>query len=345
MSESNAELYANPVPAAVRRSSKRAEDIARRAGATNVPADATVVEPAKEPVTPEPVVTKPVAPAPEVKPPGPVTEEDWKQKYMTLQGMHQAESQRAHSLERILSTIDQRLPAKPDSAPAPTVVAPVVPKEDIDTFGDDLVQGTQRWARAAMNPELEQLRARLADIEGQYKQVAKQTEVNTLNTKQQAVLVSLDGDLDIGKDWRRLNDSPEFVGWLGQQDFLSGQKRHDLLTAAFNSGNYQRTKAFFQAYLAEHTTARSPAPAADHTPTPVVEHARSAPTLEDFAAPGRSTGPAPSGATTGDKRIWTQRGIAEFYRDVQKGVFAGRDVERMRYEQDIFSAAAEGRIK
>ena len=113
-----------------------------------------------------------------------------------------------------------------------------------------------------------------------------------------------------------------------------------MLTSAFLAGSYPRVAAFFKAYAQEHTGSQMPAAPAPHTPQP----GTGGPSLEDLAMPGRGTGQTAPGAPA-DKRIWTSSSIAAFYRDVQKGVFAGRDVDKARLEQDIFSAASEGRVR
>ena len=54
----------------------------------------------------------------------------------------------------------------------------------------------------------------------------------------------------------------------------------------------------------------------------------------------RNNGAKPSGQA----RTYTQEDIKNFYVDVRKGKFKGRDDERGRIERDIFAAQQEGRI-
>jgi hypothetical protein len=64
--------------------------------------------------------------------------------------------------------------------------------------------------------------------------------------------------------------------------------------------------------------------------------------METLAAPGAPRAAAPR-APEG-KRMWRQKEISAFYRDVQKGKFRGKDSEKHRIEQDIVAAGQDGRI-
>lgn len=330
----NADLYANHIPAAVRRASQLADDMAREAGMTGAPvADPVVVDPlVVEPPVVDPVVV--------VQPQTPT--DDWEQKYRTLQGKYDAEipglRQQVQSLERVIAAIQQPTPTPARTPPANTTV--VVPAEDVENFGEDLVAASRRWARAEMETTIADLKATVDGIKAQYGQLETSQRQSVQMTAQQSVMAGMDAHPVHKGTWRTVNDSPAFLAWLNDADTFSGQQRLQLLRDAYTGGNTPRVAAFFDAYTREQTGQQVPATPAAHTPAP----GTGGPTLEDLAAPGRGSGPTPPGAQP-DKRVWSSPQITAFYRDVQRGVFNGREAEKARLESDIISAATEGRVR
>lgn len=329
----NADLYANHIPAAVRRASQLADDMAREAGMTGAPdADPAVVDP---PVV-DPVVVDPLPT------PVPTQTDDWEQKYRTLQGKYDAElpglRQQVQSLERVIAAIQQPTQT-PARAPAANTTV-VVPPEDVEAFGEDLVAAARRWARAEMDPVIAELRATVDGIKAQYGQLETSQRQTVQMTAQQSVMAGMDAHPVHKGTWRATNDSPQFLAWLQEADPFSGQQRLQLLRDAYAAGNTPRVAAFFDAYNREQTGNQVPVTPAPHTPAP----GTGGPSLEDLAAPGRGNGPTPPGAQP-DKRVWSTPQITAFYRDVQRGVFNGRDAEKARLEADIINAAAEGRVR
>jgi hypothetical protein len=336
---SNAEEYANRVPEAIRRQSKRVDAMAREVGMANAPPEETPPAPVEQPVA----VVPPVADPPPVVTPAPVADPptDWEQRYRTLQGKYDAEipglRTQVSSLERVIAAVQPREPA-PVARPT-TVVE--VPPEDIAEYGEDLVKKTRAWARAELQHEMNAHKAEVAELKAKLGTIETSQIQSVEHTAKQTVFDGMDKDPLLGSTWRVTNEAPAFLNWLQQPDPMSGQQRQQMLTSAFLGGSYPRVAAFFKAYAQEHTAPQVPVTPA-HTPQP----GTGGPSLEDLAAPGRGTGPTQSGAPA-DKRIWTSNSIAAFYRDVQRGVFAGtgREAERLRLEQDIFTAAAEGRVR
>lgn len=333
----NAEEYANFIPAGVRRAAERANALAAEYVAANAEPP---VEPTPEPApTPEPtnttVVTDPPAPPAE-----PVV--DWQQRYRTLQGKYDREVPAlrgdVNTLRSQVETLTAQLEAAKTVTPPPAPSK--VPDADVETYGEDLVTATRRWARAEVAGELEALRAQLAEVKQTTTTVQQETAQTRATTQLQTMLTQLDAHPEIGKTWRQVNDDPAFMTWLEQVDPFTGGPRMGLLRDAFGRSDVHRTAAFFKAYAQEHT-ALQPPPAVE-PPTPQPGTGR--PTLETFASPGRGTGQAPSGAPA-DKRIWTQASIAAFYRDRTHGKYQDRQAESVRLEQDLISAAAEGRIR
>lgn len=331
--------HQNHIPEAVRRASARADELARAAGVVNTPEDPADEEasPAADD-QPEETTTVVDAPADPAPAPAPPADGGWEQRYRTLQGKYDNEigqlRGQVRSLESLLSNL-QQAPAVPPTPPAAAADQPlVIPKEHVEAFGDDLINAAQLWAEAKLSPRIAKLEAEIERLRSGHTEIQQQTA-------QDRVMSSLDADPELGGNWRTINENPEFITWLNQVDPFVGQPRMRLLSEAFGRGDSVRTANFFKAFITEHTAVQpDPAPPV-HTPQPEADRV----SLETLAAPGRPAGSvANSGAST-EKRMWTSTQISAFYRDCADGKYAAREAEKLRIEQDIFSAAAEGRVR
>jgi len=338
--------YAAPVPRAVREQAERAEQLARELGAVNVPDDPSSVSPGGE--GQEGGDGTPPSPPEEQEyqePPDdyrqPVREPDsYEQRYRTLQGKYDREMGELRgqltSMQHLIATMNAAPP--PPSAPPP-YVEPMVTQEDREMWGDELPGAVSRWVGNAQEQRFRQLEADLHQLRG-----GQQRHDTTLT--QHSVMAQLDMDPDLAGRWRALNENTEFHNWLSEADPFSGRLRMELLREAYAQGDAHRTGYFFRTYLAEHTAP----PARPTTPIHTGQNgyaSRSAGSmrLEDLAAPGRASGSGTNGGASQERgRMWTNREIGAFYRDVQRGVFRGRDADKTRIEQDIITAASEGRV-
>lgn len=323
------------MPNAVRRQAARSEELIQEqvaAAAADAPLVTTVVTDPPAPVAAPPVATPPPAPT-----------DDWEQRYRTLQGKYDTEVPdlrgQLAGIQRVLSTMQATPPA---SAPAPVAAPPArieIPAADVEAYGQDLIDAARRW----MQPELTSLRDQVTKLELRLATVSGEQQTAKVMTAQERVQAYMDRDPAMGPTWRTTNNTPEFLAWLNQRDPFSGTRRQDLLTAAYTGGDAERTAEFFRAYSREHTAAPAPAVTLPHTP-PATPPGAGGPTLADLAAPGRGNAPpVPPGAQS-EKRMWRSSEIAAFYRDVQRGVYAGKEPERLAIEQDIIAAPMEGRI-
>jgi hypothetical protein len=367
-----------PVPDAVRRASQRADTLARAAGAANVPPEqngavtTTVVTNGTQPgvTNDQPngagteqeqrLTTTPDSGAPDsTRPPEsrsevqrPAQDADWQQRYLTLQGKYDREvpsllnqqrqlEQQVQQMQMLLANVRTQPAPTHTPLPAPPPVPAAVPREDVESYGEDLVNATRRWARAEVDNELRELRTTQAQLRDQLSQLSTRTETTQVDLAKRGVEQGLEAEVP---NWRVINNDPGFLAWLSQIDPFSQRKRHDMLGEAYTRGDVPRTIAFFRAYSTEQTAvAPVPGPAATHTPAPRSNGAGRM-SLGELAAPGRGTPTAGNGGAP-EKRSWTPVQIAAFYRDVNKGLYVGREAEQRRVEQDLFAAASEGRVR
>lgn len=334
----DANNYENHIPDAVRRASQRADELAREHGIAGAPveegseADETPADPPADLVAEAP-------PAP-VDPPAadpPVI--DWEQRFHTMQGKYNAEVPRLHgkveTLERLVATM--QTPAATPAPPTETTTTVVIPPEDLEAYGEDLIKAVPRWVEPKLQPLLQQintLQREVQELRGGQSQV-------TEDIVRQRTAAALDADRELAGRWREVNTDPQFLTWLNEDDPFAGRPRLEMLREAFATGDATRTGRFFKTYFAEHTATRQPSPPDPATHTPAGADGR--PTLESLASPGRAAGHAPGGAPEG-KRVWTRAEITAFYRDRMNGRYQGREATALSLEQDIHAAVTEGRI-
>ena len=352
--------WAPRMPEAVRQAAERAEQLAREAtAAANPDAVDTAGEDSSGPesttvgnelesrdtapseASPAPVDNFSPAPSPAPTQPAPLASPgaDWEQNYRTLQGKYNSELPELRGQIRSLQDLIASMQRAEARATQVQRAAPVVPQEDIDSYGQDLITASQRWAEAHMSTHLSDLERRLSQVESGSQQLARHTTA-------QGVEHRLDQEIPT---WRQVNVDPAFILWLDQTDPFTGQKRQALLNDAYHGGDAPRTIAFFRAYQAEQT-AVTPSAGLGTQPRHTNGGAPASPSAErlplaQLAVPGRGQQAAPPASGAPDRRTWTNADIAAFYHERQRGRWAGREADSDALEQDIFAAMREGRIR
>ena len=344
---------ASNVPKQQQKQIQEAEELhARYYGTPDTPpVEAPPVDPSLAvvpPVETPPVETPPVDPAPVVPPvETPPVELDAAggdydkllQMHRTLQGKYDAEGGRAneqvtglmgrvHELEQMLANPAPVTPATPANPAAPTQ-ASLLTAQEVEDYGQDMIDVVKRAAREEVGQELDTLRAENENLKTQVGGVQQTTAV----TARQTMLNYLDGELS---GWRQINTEPVFVQWAEDIDTFSGQRRIDMLRAAFEQNNGPRVLAFFRGFTTEN--------AAFQTQSQIEPARQPQVDLNSLVAPGRaSDGDAPR-APEGNKPTYSQADIQQFYANVNRGVYKSDPAEKDRIERDIFAAQSDGRI-
>lgn len=199
-------------------------------------------------------------PAPEAPPAAPVAPEpvstapqDFEHKYSVLQGKYDSEIAQLRAENAALK--DNAAPVSPAMQDSPAPVPPppqaYVTDEDVETFGQDTIDVTQRIAEGVaaetMAPYIEQQR-----------HSQEQTFYAELNRQ--------------APNWESLNNDPGFHSWLDYSEpYSNGWKRLHFLVDARNQFNAQSAASFFNGYLT-FLQAKSPAapPAPETIPIPGV---------------------------------------------------------------------------
>lgn len=337
------EVYKGPDKEAA----EAAETAAAEAAAAAAPPEgAQAAAPAPEAEAAPGIAQLELAPQPEPEPPAPAPaptakDEPWEQRHNSLKGRYDADSRMFRSqiagLTEQVQTLTTALGAKAE--PAPAAEAPATPDikrllsaEEVEEYGEELIDVVQRAAQEVLQPTVD----RLAKENDELKTRLGQVSSSVIKSERQQLLEGMDGKV---QGWRDINTSPEYLQWLQSSDPYSGEQRHALLKRAFESNNLARVAAFFEGYLSE--SAVLSAAGQPQAPPARVPQVR----MDTLVAPG-----APRGASTpspeGTKRQWTQAQIASFYRDKTAGKYRGDAAAKKgaALEADIFAAQREGRI-
>jgi hypothetical protein len=271
--------------------------------------------------------------------------EDWEERYKRengrarqLAGEVRTLGEEVASLRRLIGTMQSAPPAAPTPSPqVQQVTQRLITEDEEKDYGSDFLNVVGKKAQEVVGPivskyeqEIENLKRQLEGVNGAVQTNAQDRFFNKL-----AQLVPT---------WQDLDTNQEFIDWLAKLDPYSGRTRQDMLNEHYSKNDAARVAAFFQGFLDE--TAAVTAPRGGQPSQGGRAQVPAKAPLEAFAAPGRAkstTAPANAGAE--DKPIITRAQIAKFYADVTAGKFRGKDDEKKKFENQIFEAERENRIR
>lgn len=267
-----------------------------------------------------------------------LTADEWRHRYLSMEGRYKQSAQSIGVMQEQLSELGDELmrtqqalprranpPQQPQLPPEPLVTA-----EEIKTYGPELIDVIQRAARAAINPDLQ-------NLHNGVRQVSQRVQVVSTGS----LYENLDREV---ANWREVNISPRFKQWCALRDVYSGQVRGQMLNAAFTAADAPRVVAFFKGFLTEEqATGQLPDPSLQ-PPVPLAPR-QAAVSLESLTAPGRAHPAGGDQPLPVDKPIFTRAQITAFYRQVREGYFNGREADKQATEKAIFAAQNEGRIR
>jgi hypothetical protein len=290
----------------------------------NTETDPNLVAPPAPDPEPQP---QPVSQEPEPKPV--IPEETWERKYLTLKGMYDAEVPRLHAQMRELNgqvqtLIAENATAKAQQPAAQTATAKtLITEQDKEAFGSDLLDLIDRASEqkvAEFRSHNAQLVDEIRELKGKLGNVS---ERQVVSDKDQ-FLAKLSTQVP---NWETLNTDQGFLNWLAEVDPVYGLPRQVALTNAYESLDASRTAVIFNQYQGKVAPTQQ----------------KPSQQLQSQVAPTRSrSSPAPA-TSAGDKPIYTQDQIADFYNEWIKGHLDSAEAERI--EKDINAAYSEGRIR
>lgn len=298
----------------------------------------------------------PPTPPASATPPAPVTpqgnpdEQTWEQKARSAEGRYAAQvrintnlQDQITNLTNLIETLSTR-PPQPEPAPTtPKPVASLVTAEEVEAYGPEFIDVVTRIVKQSTTAELEEARNQIASLKQQVGTTAQTVQATVADQS----LKKMEDELrQAVPDWEQINLQDNFFAWLQLPNVYTGVKRHDELRKAWDARKTPQVIAFFKGFLSEEAALL---PSGDQpTPsTPAAPLAPPAPTktpLENLAAPGRARTPAGGSPPPAEKPQIRASEISAFYRDVNRGLYKGREDEKSRIETMIWDAQREGRI-
>ena len=259
-------------------------------------------------------------------------QDDWQQKYRSLQGMYNADVPRLNAENRDLAARVSQLEGLLSNMNEPAQQTPVqseklITDDDVKEYGDSIAV-MRKAAREEVSQEIAQLKQQLGQLQGVLPQV-QQVQAQQKKSGEQTFWSTIASEVP---NWSDINNDPDFQSWLLEIDPLTGISRQTYLEDAQKNLDANRGVTFFRTW--EGATGK--------TNTAQVDRTTQQSQLQKQVAPGRSRNNGVK--ASGQNRTYTPNDIQEFYPDVRKGKYKGRDDERGRIERDIFAAQQEGRI-
>lgn len=257
-----------------------------------------------------------------------------------IERLYHGEKGRREQLQAQLREAEERMAAMEAQLNARKIAAPVQPpaptrkqlvtEEEVKEFTPEFIDLVRRVAQEEVIP----VASRFENTFTQFDKKVNAVAGVVVQSAQEKMYQYLDQTVP---EWREINRNDDFLDWLEGSIPLSGQKRLDMLQSFYGRNDGPQVAKFFQTFLAEHAAV---APRANSTQTP----RQPSVSLEQLAAPGRAKSVAPQAPTDDQTPFFTRSQVTQFYADVRRGAFAGRDAERDQLEKQIIAAGAAGRI-
>lgn len=323
---------------------------AQAAAADALHAAAYQTQPQPQP-QPQPVVTAPVTAQPQPQPQPQQIDGDratwdaakWMQHARSMEGRFKQSQDQINSLQGTLAEVGEELvrtqativrPQPQTTQTTPPVPAqPLLTQADVDTYGEDFLNVAQRAAIQAITPKLTQLERQNQVLTNQLR---RQT-IESINT-------AMDREVP---NWMQINLSPRFKTWLRLRDIYSGRIRSELLNEAHRAADAARVASFFKGFLAEEEATGSTEFLQDSQPSPSLAAPHDpAVELSTLTAPGHARPAQGNQPTSADAPIYiTRTQIKQFYENVRKGAYVGRDQDYLNDQAIIFDCQKHGRIR
>lgn len=253
--------------------------------------------------------------------------DEFQHKYETLQGMYNSDVQK---LQQQVSFLQGMLAEQPPAQQTAQQVPPVDKSlEYLETEYPYVVEGVysiirqelakeRQWIMSEVSKALDNVLSRVNDVG-----MAAGRSQSSLFWSSLSELV---------EDWEVWNTNKDFLAWLDEEDPLSGYKRFDLLRQAKASYNADKVAAFFREFKRYKGISESAGN---------VQTNQQVSKSERMVAPGRSAGSVSQTTKKGGEEPLTRDDIAQFYRDVQRGAYVGRDQDKAAMEARIAKMASD----
>jgi hypothetical protein len=256
------------------------------------------------------------------------------QRWKVLQGMLDRKDEEITNMRTLLAQLSQQQTAQAQAAQPAAPEGPVVTDKDRKEFDADLIDLMTRIAGGEVRRALAEFQNSMDGKLGELRSSVEGVTTVTNRTAQEIFFESLSAAVP---NWEQVNVDPAFLNWLQVADPFTGQKRLDLLTAAYQEMDARRTAAFFVTFAKETGTATAaPTPTATAPAAPAAGKR----SVSSLVTPGKSKATPPAASENG--KIWTRAEISKLYDDRMRNAISSSEFDKL--EADLFRAQTEGRI-
>lgn len=245
--------------------------------------------------------------------------EDWEKRYKGLQRTHQKTAEEVTELrdqnEKLTQEVaDIKALLEKANEAEPAAQGPVFTDAEVKEYGQDFLDMVVRVA-GSMNAGKSQ------DDIAQELQELKGTLNTIVTTQHQTAEERFYADLErMVPDWEQINESEEFKAWLKEKMPLTSSERQRFLETAHKRLDVDTVASFFTTFKSESGASYMPDTHTANSGMPEVEGGK-----ETF--------------------IVTQAEIANFYEEVRRGKWKGREDEMRQNELKINRAIKDGRVR
>ena len=297
------------------------------------PQEVELVEEQLDTQTEEPATAAEAPVLAEVKPADtPLTdvEDDFKQKYSTLQGKYSAEVPRLHQQVRDLTTeleqIRKDLDAKKVEPTKPKEKVSLVTDADRAEFGEELLDVQRRVAKEVSQEyedRLEKQDAVIGSLQDKLAHTGSQVGEMDFNQRLRSLVPEF-SSIDTDERW---------VAWLNEHDPMLRGPRRVQAQQAFDSGDAEAIAHYVG--LWRETVA---APSVPATPPNQIE-------LEKQVAPNRSANSVRTQSTSQSSKVYSPTQVDNAWNKVRSLNTTGKYEAAEKLEAELTAAYMEGRVK
>jgi hypothetical protein len=312
------------LPRQVRDAEKRSNDAIDAIKAERAGVAATTDQP---PADPPP---DPTAAPPSEQQPKDTGREDWKTKYLVLQGKYNAEVPRLSADVRAANARIEELNAEvgrlkagaeqPNAQPqaAQDQMGMEVPDEIRELLGEDTINAIKRIAASEAGKQIAPLKEK-ADAAAA---TAEQVSADRAATARERFMDALSARVP---NYQQIDARDDWKQWLAQIDPMARRQRQEILTEAAQALDVEGVAIFFEAF-SQVAGIKSGA-------------VKGGPPAHMEAPPqaGKSSVPAV------DKRSWTKAQMAQAYKDMALNKYTREEAAKL--DAELVAAAREGRVK
>lgn len=254
-------------------------------------------------------------------------QEEWKHKYNVLQGKYNAEMAAMHTrlgtLEGLLASMGDRGASGGGNG--------------LDPKTDEIIATLKDQYPDIADAIVATIDSRFKQVQPKIEQRVGSLEAHASKTREDAFYDALDRNIS---GWEKVNVHPVFLAWLAELDDMTGQKRSELLRAAYSALDSRRVANIFIRFRNEKGWVKAETPAAQRMAADANGRGAS---VDVHPSASGSGGPPPQRRAS--KKIVSRGEIAKFYDDVRRGKYRTRPKEKAAFEQEMALAAREGRVR